>query len=206
MILRPSSREDLSAGLEAANKAGERVDGFDLASLAAIVRHTPEDMTVCVEAGATLDALQSRLRKGGQWLPVDPPRSETLTIGALLAGNRSGPRRLGYGTVREHLLGIQVALADGRLIKAGGNVVKNVAGYDLCKLFVGSRGALGCIIEATFKLRPLSEKEQFLRVDCATLDEAEKLLERTLESELTPVVLDLLGGVPAAGGADKSSP
>ena len=193
MILRPTSRDDLSAALAAANKSGDRIDGYDLSSLSAILRHTPEDMTVSVEAGATLKALQSRLREGGQWLPIDPPHSEKLSIGALLAGNPSGPRRLAYGTIREHLIGIQVALADGRVIKAGGNVVKNVAGYDLCKLFVGSRGALGCIVEANFKLRPLAEVEQFFLADCETLDEVESLLERTLKSPVEPVALDLVG-------------
>jgi len=202
MILTPASRDDVSAALAAANSSGARIDGYELGALAAILRHTPEDMTVSVEAGATLAALQSRLREGGQWLPIDPPRPEALTIGALLAANSSGPRRLGYGTIREHLIGIKVGLADGRMIKAGGNVVKNVAGYDLCKLFVGSRGALGCIVEATFKLRPLSEAELFLRGDCATLDEAEDLLERTLNSPVNPIVLDLVNaksGSPSIG-------
>lgn len=199
MILRPATRNELSAALKAANESGELIDGYDLGALASIVNHTPEDMTACVEAGATLESLQSRLKEGGQWLPIDPPNPEKLTVGALLAANRSGPRRLGYGTIREHLIGIKVALADGQLIKAGGNVVKNVAGYDLCKLFVGSRGALGCIVEATFKLRPLSGAEVFLQADCASLDEAENILERTLESEVTPVVLDIIGARSASG-------
>lgn len=193
MILRPASRDELCLALKAANESGELIDGVDLRSLALRISHLPEDMTVSVEAGVTLQTLQSRLREGGQWLPIDPPGSDKLTVGALLATNRSGPRRLGYGTIREHLIGIKVALASGQLIKAGGNVVKNVAGYDLCKLFVGSLGALGCIVEATFKLLPLSQKELFLQADCATLDDAERILERTLASELTPVVLDITG-------------
>lgn len=204
MILRPATRDDLSAALKAADESGDLIDGYDLSSLASIVSHTPEDMTACVEAGATLDALQSRLREGGQWLPIDPPGPEKLTVGALLAANLSGPRRLGHGTIREHLIGIKVALADGQVIKAGGNVVKNVAGYDLCKLFVGSRGALGCIVEATFKLLPLPRKELFLQANCATLDEAESILEKSLTSELTPIVLDIVGGRNRSGKTDAA--
>ena len=191
MTLQPATREDLCATLKAAGERGETVAFFDLSALSAIVQHTPEDMTVAVEAGLSLAALQESLRSRGQWLPIDPPNPDKLSIGALLAGNPSGPRRFGYGTVREHLIGIKVAMADGSLIKAGGNVVKNVAGYDLCKLFVGSRGTLGCIVEATFKLLPLSEAEVFVKASVKSLQEAEDLLERTLKSAIAPIALDL---------------
>jgi glycolate oxidase FAD binding subunit len=90
----------------------------------------------------------------------------TASIAEILNSNASGPRRLGYGTIREHLLGITVAMADGRLIHSGGKVVKNVAGYDLCKLFVGSRGSLGVLVEATFKVGPLPEVERFVAARC----------------------------------------
>jgi glycolate oxidase FAD binding subunit len=114
-----------------------------------------------------------------------------VTIGALLDQNLSGPRRFGYGTIREHLIGIGVVLADGRLIHAGGKVVKNVAGYDLCKLFVGARGTLGVIVEATFKLQPLPAVERFVSAPCATLEALEALIGRVLDSPITPVVLDV---------------
>src|SRR2546423_14266551 len=109
----------LSLGVQASNR---------------IISHQPEDMTVSVECGLTLGALQERLAQARQWLPIDPPNSETVTIGDVLNRNSCGPHRFGYGTIREHLLGLTVALADGRMIHAGGKVVKNVAGYDLCKL------------------------------------------------------------------------
>jgi FAD/FMN-containing dehydrogenase len=149
-----------------------------------ILEYYPEDMTVTVEAGLLLSELQERLKQSGQWLPIDPPFPERTTIGELLSNNLSGPRRYAYGTIREHLLGLSARLADGRVIKSGGKVVKNVAGYDLHKLFVGDRGSLGIILQATFKLRPLPEKEVILSAPWDVLD-------KVLESELTPVLLDL---------------
>jgi len=154
MTLTASSVADVTSALLSSSAKHEKVSAFDLRAMREVLEYTPEDMTVSVEAGLTLAQLQTRLAEHNQWLPMDPPGADTLTIGALLAANRSGPRRFGYGTVREHLLGIKVVLADGRVIKAGGKVVKNVAGYDLCKLFVGSHGTLGVIVEATFKVLP----------------------------------------------------
>ena len=156
-----------------------------------ILEHTPEDMTVTVEAGATLAALQLHLAKRGQWLPLDPPAPEKLTIENLLANNASGPRRFGYGTIRDYLIGLKVVLADGRIVKSGGKVVKNVADYDVQKVFIGSRGTLGTIAEATFKLRPRPEAEKFLGKHCDTLPAANAAIEAILESSVTPVVLDL---------------
>ncbi len=191
MLLRPSNVEEVSARLRDAGARGEIITSYDLSWLNRVLAHIPEDMTVTVEAGATLAALQTQLATRGQWLPIDPPTPNTLSIGALLATNASGPRRFGFGTIRDHLIGIKVALADGQLIKAGGQVVKNVAGYDLCKLFVGSQGTLGIIVEATFKLLPLPEVESFVALECKNLAEAESRMESVLASPLTPVVFDL---------------
>ena len=177
--------------LAGANERGEKVAGFDLSSFNRVLEHTAEDMTCRVEAGVTLAALQTHLRQRGQWLPLDPPGLDRLTIGDLLVDNPSGPRRFGYGTVRDYLIGLTVVLADGRIIHSGGNVVKNVAGYDLMKLFIGSRGSLGLVVGATFKLRPVAETEAFVQAECATLEAADKLIGAILESELTPIILDL---------------
>jgi len=151
---------------------------------ARILEYHPEDMTVTVEAGLLLSELQDQLRQSRQWLPIDPPFPERTTMDDLISRNLSGPRRYAYGTIREHLLGLSARLADGRVIKSGGKVVKNVAGYDLHKLFVGSEGALGTILQATFKVRPLPEKELVLKGP-------HKVLDNVLESPLTPVLLDL---------------
>jgi glycolate oxidase FAD binding subunit len=187
MVLAASNPGEVVQGI---STTAERITGFDLRDMSRVLQHTPEDMTVTAEAGSTLANLQNKLAEHGQWLPVDPPHAESLTIGALLAANKSGPRRCGYGTIREYLLGITVVLADGRVIKAGGKVVKNVAGYDLCKLFVGSRGTLGVIVEATFKVLPRSEREESLKLALPNLDALNALLERINESQVTPVVLD----------------
>ncbi|HEX4120630.1 MAG TPA: FAD-binding protein, partial [Verrucomicrobiae bacterium] len=98
------------------------------------IEHAPSDMTVTVAADVTLAALQEEIARNGQWLPIDPPAPQNVTIERLLAENLSGPRRFGFGTIRDYTLGIAAILADGRLIHSGGKVVKNVAGYDVQKL------------------------------------------------------------------------
>ena len=191
MIIRAADRHELGRQLRDANTQGRSISRIDLSALGRIIEHVPEDMTVTVEAGITLAALQQQLAAKRQWVPVDPPGPESLTIAELIARNISGPRRLGFGTVRDHLIGIEVALADGRLVRSGGKVVKNVAGFDVMKLFVGGRDSLGVIVEATFRLLPLPEAELFLRRSCHSATEAGKVIDAVLESALTPSVLDL---------------
>ena len=191
MKLRPSDLDELKRQLVELRQAGGRVAGVELRSMDRVLDHQPDDMTITVEAGITVGRLQERATGAGQWLPIDPPHAERCSVGALIAGNASGSRRYGYGTIREHLIGLGVVLADGRLIRSGGRVVKNVAGYDLQKLFVGSRGSLGVIVEATFKLLPLPESERLVQARCVTLAEAGTLLERVVEARLAPVILDL---------------
>ena len=155
-----------------------------------MMSHVPEDMTVTVEATATLAGLQAALAKARQWLPLDPP-NPSATIAEILNANDSGPRRFGYGTVRDYVIGLKVRLADGRIVKSGGQVVKNVAGYDLQKLFIGSGGTLATPVEVTFKLRPLPESESFVQQRCDSLDAASAVIESVTKSELVPVVFDL---------------
>lgn len=174
-----------------ANTSGQRIASFDLRRLNRVIEYAPQDMTVTVEAGITLESLQKQLAAHGQWLPIDAPQPERATMGAILATNTSGSRRFGYGTVRDWLIGMRVMLADGTVIKSGGKVVKNVAGYDLAKLFIGSRGTLGIIVEATFKLRPRPEREAFVQRAFAQLEEATRLTESVVESNLNPIVIDL---------------
>lgn len=125
------------------------------ADLSQILDHEPADMTATVESGVRMVDLQSELASHGQQLPLDPPGMELATIGGLLGADVSGPLRHAYGTARDWLIGIRVAHADGSVSKAGGRVVKNVSGYDMHKLYVGSLGSLGVIVEATFKLAAL---------------------------------------------------
>lgn len=119
-----------------------------------VLEHSQADMVVSVEAGITLEALQAELGKAGQFLPVDPFASPGHTIGGLLATGWTGPLRMRYGSPRDFLIGIRVALPDGKLAGAGGRVVKNVSGYDLMKLHYGALGSLGVIVAASFKVFP----------------------------------------------------
>jgi len=119
-----------------------------------VIENSPADMVVSVEAGITLEALQAQLAKNRQFLPLDPFNSPGHTIGGLLATGWSGPLRMRYGSARDFLIGIRVALPDGKLASAGGRVVKNVSGYDLMKLHLGAMGSLGVIVAASFKVFP----------------------------------------------------
>jgi FAD/FMN-containing dehydrogenase len=191
MILQPNNIAEISHLLKCANERGEKISPVNLSALNRVLEHKAEDMTATVETGISLADFQKQLSTLGQWLPIDPPHSEKLSIGDLLSANLSGPRRFGYGTVGDYLIGIKVVLGDGRVISPGGKVVKNVAGYDLAKLFIGGQRSLGVIVEATFKLRPLPEAENFVASKCESLDAADAFIEAVLNSELTPVIFDL---------------
>jgi glycolate oxidase FAD binding subunit len=190
--LYPADVDDLRQSLADATGRREPVAAVDLSALAAVVDFSPEDMTVTTQTGITLGALQARLALAGQWLPVDPPVERQATVADVLHHDLSGPRRFGYGTIREHVIGLAAVLVDGRLVRSGGRVVKNVAGYDLARLLVGSRGTLGLIVEATFKLRPLPATEVFLEYRSTSLDAIEARLEETLAGPTDPVILDLV--------------
>jgi glycolate oxidase FAD binding subunit len=163
-----------------------------------VIEHEPGDLTATAEAGITLDALQAALGARGQWVPLDPPAPGEATLGGVLAANAAGPRRHGYGTARDLVIGLRVVTAAGRLVRAGGKVVKNVAGYDLVKLYIGSHGTLGIIVDATLKLRPRPEAEGACWATFATLDAAASATALLAGSELGPVALTLLDGPAAA--------
>jgi len=156
-----------------------------------VVEHEPGDLTVTVEAGRTMAALQSTLHERGQWLSLDPPDAERATIGGIVATNASGPRRHLYGTARDLLIGVTVVTADGALVRGGGKVVKNVAGYDLPKLFVGSCGTLGVIVELTVKLRPRPDDERLVVAPFDRLKDAGSAVRAVMASDLIPNALDL---------------
>ncbi len=124
-----------------------------------IVEHEPADLIAVAQAGVTLTAFNQHLAENGQWLPLDPPDDGRATLGGIVATGLGGAQQFGYGRPRGSVIGMTVVLADGNIIKAGGRVVKNVAGYDLCKLFTGSYGTLGIITELIFKLRPRPARE-----------------------------------------------
>jgi len=157
-----------------------------------ILAHEAADMTVTVEAGVTLKALAGVLAGQGQFLPLDPARAADMTVGGLIAADRSGPQRFAHGKVRDWLIGLRVVTADGQVVRGGGRVVKNVAGYDLPKLFAGSFGTLGVIVEATFKVRPLPEREALFVWPAATLAQALERAALVIGSPVFPVLLEAL--------------
>ena len=129
--------------------------GISLRMMDQIVDYPAPDMTITVGAGMTMARLNETLAEQGQRMPVDVPQRERATLGGVVATNPSGPRRYGYGTLRDYLIGIEAVDARGEKFKGGGRVVKNVAGYDICRLLIGSLGTLGIITQLTFKLRPV---------------------------------------------------
>jgi len=128
----------------------------ELTGLSQIVDYPAADMTITVGAGIRISELQTVLRQQQQQLPLDVPQADQATLGGVLATNFSGPRRLGYGTARDYVIGIRAVDGRGTPFAGGGRVVKNVAGYDFCKLLIGSLGTLGVITEVTLKLKPLA--------------------------------------------------
>ena len=175
MVAEPADETQLAAALRWANDAGLAVAPrgggnktgwgnpparLDLIlstdRLNAIVEHAWADLTVVVQAGARVGDVQRELAKHGQYIATDPLWPERATIGGILSTNDSGTLRLRYGALRDLIIGVTLALADGTLARSGGKVVKNVAGYDLPKLATGALGTLGVITQAAFRLHPLS--------------------------------------------------
>jgi glycolate oxidase FAD binding subunit len=156
-----------------------------------VLEHTQADMVVSVEAGIKLETLQAQLSKAGQFLPLDPFNSPGHTIGGLLASGWSGPLRLRFGTPRDFLIGIRVALPDGRLATAGGRVVKNVSGYDMMKLHVGALGSLGVIVAASFKVFPKPLHDVTVEAGHPSWEEALDASNRALALPLAPAALEL---------------
>jgi glycolate oxidase FAD binding subunit len=208
-VARPRSVEEASQVLRAAagdrlavaflgggSKLGlgnppERVDlVVHTAGLDRVLEHAAGDLVVQVQAGARLAGLQAALAPAGQWLALDPPEPGA-TVGGVVAANASGPRRLRYGTVRDLIIGITVVLADGTVARAGGKVVKNVAGYDLAKLFCGSLGTLGMIADATFRLHPLPAAAAVVTLQVDTPERVGQAVRRLLRSPLEPSAIEL---------------
>jgi glycolate oxidase subunit GlcD len=156
-----------------------------------IIEHEPADLVATAEAGARLEKLNTELGRAGQWLPLDPPDDGRATIGGVVATGMSGAQSYGFGAPRGSVIGMRVALADGRIIKAGGRVVKNVAGYDLCKLFTGSYGTLCLILELTFKLRPRPAQTTTIAAT-GSLDSLLRSARAVLDARLLPVAVELL--------------
>lgn len=162
-----------------------------LPRLNGIVEYEPTDLTVTVEAGMQLAELQTELAKNRQFLPLNPPYAERCTIGGIVATNASGPIRLRYGTARNQVLGLRVVHASGTVVKSGGKVVKNVAGYDLNKLYIGSFGTLGIITEVTLKLSPLPIHQAIIAAQFQTVQDAVRTGLNIVSSQTLPTFVNL---------------
>ncbi len=186
---------------------GRRPDRLDLVlsmrGMTRVLAHRAGDLTVSVEAGAGLGAINQVLGGHGQWLALDPPFADRATIGGLLATNDSGPLRHRFGTPRDLVIGIQLATTDGLVTKAGGQVVKNVAGYDLSKLVTGSFGGLAAIVGATFKLSPVSSASSTVLAESLDAVTLARIATAVASSQLEPVAFEL--HARRGGAADSPS-
>jgi glycolate oxidase FAD binding subunit len=155
-----------------------------------VLEHTLGDQIVRLEAGIKLEDLQEHISDSDQMLAIDPPESGA-TIGGIVAANSSGPRRYRYGTIRDLIIGITVILHDGTVAKAGGKVVKNVAGYDLSKLFTGSLGTLGVIANANFRLHPRPEAARTVAVEVTDPQQAQAVAQAIVHSQVEATAVEL---------------
>jgi glycolate oxidase FAD binding subunit len=157
-----------------------------------VIEHVPGDQVVRVQAGLRLQDLQEQLAGSDQLLGIDPPEIDSgATIGGIVAANSSGPRRYRYGTIRDLIIGVTVVLPDGTVAKAGGKVVKNVAGYDLSKLFTGSLGTLGIIATCNFRLHPKPEAGRMVAVELGDTLSAGQAAQEIVHAQLVPSAVEL---------------
>jgi glycolate dehydrogenase FAD-binding subunit len=161
-----------------------------------IIEHVPGDQVVRVQAGIRLQDLQEQLSGSDQMLAIDPPE-KGATIGGIIAANASGPRRYRYGTIRDLIIGITVVLHDGTVAKAGSKVVKNVAGYDLSKLFTGSLGTLGIIVTANFRLHPIPQVSRTVAVEVESREAAAGAAQAMMHTQVEPTAVELRYGEDA---------
>ena len=211
LVVRPGSQEEVQEVVLACSAAGATVACWGggaamglgnppsrldvvlrLDGLTRVVELDEANLNVTVEAGVRLGDLQPLLMARREFLPLDPPQAERMTIGGLVAANASGPGRLLYGPARDWVLGLRVVLPSGERIRCGGKVIKNVSGYDMNKLFIGSMGTLGVVTEATFKLLPVPAVRATVAGAFTEVAQVAEVVSRTLESHLLPEALEAL--------------
>jgi len=185
-LLRRAADEGLSVSID--REGGDVV--LSTAGLDRVLEHEAGDLTAVVEAGVRVRDLNERLAEHGQMLALDPPGNPT--VGACIAANLSGPRRHRYGTARDLVIGVTVVLADGTIASSGGKVVKNVAGYDLGKLFCGSEGRLGLVARVAVRLHPMPEAAATLVVPVESAADAAATARAVLHAPVAPSAVDAL--------------
>lgn len=168
------------------------------AAMTRVLQYEPRDLTISVEAGMRYAELERVLRQNRQMIPLDPPFSESATIGGILAANCSGPRRRLYGTARDLVIGMKFATLEGKLVQSGAMVVKNVAGLDMGKMMIGSFGTLAAIAVVNFKVLPRPIAESTFLIPFETLEDALAARDGILRGQIPPTAIDLLNPIAAA--------
>lgn len=215
----PSSEEEIASLLKYANDTNKKINvigsgtkrGYggtaenaeillSLENYKGIVEHVPGDMTLTVKPGTAFNEIQDYLLEYNQKIALDPFLPAHSTIGGIIAANESGPKRLGYGSARDAVIGLRIVYPDGKVIRSGGKVVKNVAGYDMNKLFIGAMGTLGVVSEITLKLRPITKAESLLllKFPGASMETVKAFAIQILDTIVEPVALELMN--PALSG------
>ncbi len=217
-VIAPASGEEVAAVLAEAGRRGlgvvpvgsgtklalgnipSRVDvALSTRALGGVIAYEPTDLVLSVGAGAKLGDVQAVLAEHGQVLPIDPPDADDATIGGLVATAITGPRRLGSGTLRDLLIGIAVAHPSGTVTRAGGMVVKNVTGFDLPRVYLGSLGTLGVIVSANFKVLPAPRRDITLLATLGALPDALAAAGRIRTARVRPAALEVMR-TPAGWG------
>jgi glycolate oxidase FAD binding subunit len=221
ILVEPGNERELAEALRLANEEGlaviPRGSGTKLgwgnpparadlllstARLDKIIEHVWADLTVTVEAGCTWHKLQESLSRHGQRLALDPLWPERATVGGVLSTNDSGALRLRFGSLRDLVIGVTIALPDGTLASSGGKVVKNVAGYDLPKLMTGALGTLGLITRAVFRLHPCPKIARTVSVSMGSLEAAQRTLDAVQNSKLAHTAIQVRAAGVAPPGVD----
>jgi glycolate oxidase FAD binding subunit len=212
-VLRAAAEHDLgvipcrNATKLAVGNPPRRYDvALSLKDMNRVWHYEPADLTITAEPGMKFGDFQHFVGRQGLWLPLDPPGGARASLGGIVATNAAGPLRLVYGAPRDIVLGMKIATVAGKVIKAGGRVVKNVTGYDIGKLLIGSFGTLGVIVEASFKLFPLPPERATFAIKSGTLGIARDLRRRILRLAVTPARLVLLDAAAVRLASEVKSP
>lgn len=190
-VLMPGSADEAARMVREAHASGRRVK-LSAAAMTQVAEYEPADLVISVQAGATLADIARAVSPHNQFLALDPSVHVSTTIGSIIATNAAGPMRYAHGTPRDHVLGLEVVTGDGRALEFGGRVVKNVAGYDIVRLIVGSRGRLGFITRVNLRLKPLPDVDRTASVTVDSYEAAVDVVDAIHDARLDPVALEIV--------------
>lgn len=187
----PRSVEEAAAMVREAHASGRRLK-LAASALTQVAEYEPADLVISVQAGATLTDIARAASPHNQFFALDPAVGTSATIGSIIATNAAGPLRYAHGTARDQVLGLEVVTGDGRLLEFGGRVVKNVAGYDIVRLIVGSRGRLGFMTRVNLRLKPLPDVDMTASVRVDSFEAAVDVVDAIHDARLDPVALEIV--------------